>query len=121
MVYLITGKQGAGKTHYATALAEELRQEGAQVRILDGDEWRALHNNQDFTDEGRLKNLCSAAEYAARLEAAGNIVLMAFIAPRKEWRNHMRTYWKESKVVYIPGGSLWTGTIYEKPDREELK
>lgn len=37
MVYWITGKAGAGKTHYANALAKELRVKGENVVLL---RWR---------------------------------------------------------------------------------
>jgi adenylylsulfate kinase-like enzyme len=121
MVYLITGKQGSGKTHYAEALASELEREGATIKMLDGDVWRQQNDNQDYTDEGRIKNLISAAQSAEHYEKNGYVVIMSFIAPRQEWRNMMRAYWKQSKVIYIPGGSLWEGTTYEKPDENELK
>jgi adenylylsulfate kinase-like enzyme len=120
MVYLITGKQGSGKTHYAEALASELEREGATVKHIDGDVWRSFHQNQDYSDEGRITNLMSAAELAMKCEQQGMVVVMSFIAPKKEWRDRMRSHLKESKVIYIPGGSLWPGTTYEKPTDEEL-
>jgi adenylylsulfate kinase-like enzyme len=119
MVYLITGKAGAGKTTYAYRLAEELREEGRRVHVIDGDEWRVTTNNPEFSDEGRERNLIAAAEEAGRREALGEIVIMAFVAPKKIWRRTMRLYWKNSKLIYIPGGSLWEGTTYEVPDIEE--
>ena len=121
MVYLITGKQGAGKTYYAEALASELEREGKTIKMFDGDRWRIEHSNQDFSDEGRIQNLMSAAKEAQRCESNGYVVIMSFIAPRREWRDRMRGLWKESRVIYIPGGSLWEGTDYEKPTEEELK
>lgn len=120
MVYFITGKQGAGKTHYASNLAKELKEKGFPVANIDGDEWRLLHSNKDFTDSGRLKNLKSAAKQAQKLEKDGFIVILSFIAPKREWRYLMREYWKTSRVIYIPGGSLWKGTIYQEPDNCEL-
>ena len=120
MVYLITGKAGAGKTHYAKELAKELQEEGYQVRMLDGDTFRKKTKNKDFSDKGRIANLIKAARQAREDEWNGYIVICAFIAPRKEWRDMMRTFWLESRVIYIPGGSLWEGTIYEKPTDNEL-
>jgi len=120
MVILITGKQNAGKTFYATSLKLELELEGRKVVLLDGDEWRQKHKNTDFSDEGRIINLISASKEAERFENMGYIVLMSFIAPKKKWRETMSKYWSVSRVVYIPGGTLWEGTSYEKPDDEEL-
>jgi adenylylsulfate kinase-like enzyme len=115
MVYLITGKKDAGKTHYGTALTNELLGVGFNAAMLDGDVFRDQTKNQDFTDEGRRRNLIGAAQEAARMEREGAIVVCCFIAPKKEWRDAMREYWKESKVIYIPGGTLWPGTTYEVP------
>ena len=115
MIYLITGKAGAGKSHYSRALAAELILEGKRVVVLDGDEFRKETGNEDYSDQGRIDNLMGAAKIAADLEEQGFIVIMAFIAPREAWRKQMRSLWKESEVIYIPGGTLWPGTIYEKP------
>lgn len=115
MVLLITGKAGAGKTHYANALAKELTDEGMQVSTIDGDAFRAEHGNKDFSDKGRIANLIKAAQLAQDYEFKGHIVILSFIAPKQEWRDLMQTYWKESRVIYIPGGTLWKDTIYERP------
>jgi adenylylsulfate kinase-like enzyme len=120
MIYLITGKAGAGKTHYATQLIQELIEEGRLVKHIDGDQWRLDHKNDDYSDQGRLWNLKSAAEYARSFEKKGYIVVMSFIAPRRQWRDEMRKLWQKSRVIYIPGGKLWEGTTYEKPTEEEL-
>ena len=118
MVYLITGKAGAGKTHYGRELIKELLPK--RVIMLDGDEFRKEHANNDFTDEGRLRNLMDAAKFAQEYEERGCIIVMCFVAPKKEWRDKMCTLWKESRVVYIPGGTLWEGTTYEVPTDDEL-
>jgi len=120
MVYLITGKAGAGKTEYSLRLYKEMEAEGFQVVRIDGDDFRVTTKNADYSDEGRIKNLISAAQLAAKLELEGNIVLMSFIAPRREWRNEMRKLWRKSRVIYVPGGRLWEGTTYDRPDEEEL-
>ena len=119
MIYLITGKAGAGKTHYSKALAKELIDEGIRVVVLDGDEFRQETGNEDFSDKGRRGNLLGAAKIAADLEAQGFTVILAFIAPLRKWRDEMRSLWRESEVIYLPGGTLWEGTTYEKPTRDE--
>ncbi len=120
MVYLITGKAGAGKTHYAEALAKELQEEGYQVRMLDGDTFRKKTKNKDYTDKGRIANLNKAARQAREWERAGYMIICSFVSPRKKWRNMMRSFWKESLLIYIPGGTLWKDTTYEKPTEDEL-
>jgi len=121
MVILITGKAGAGKTHYSKELAKELIDDGERVIVLDGDELRDQTGNKDFTREGRMKNLKKAAELAADFEKDGFIVICAFIAPFKEFRDMMRKLWAQSRVVYVPGGTLWEGSEYEVPRFLELE
>lgn len=122
MVYLITGKAGAGKSHYALELINEFKtiEPRPTVFWIDGDNFRAEMGNQDFSEEGRKRNLLNAAEKAARLEDEGFIVVCSFVAPKKQWREEMREYWKESLLIYIPGGKLWEGTTYESPTMDEL-
>ena len=120
MVYLITGKAGSGKTTYATRLMAELTVAGHKTWMLDGDWLRASTANDDFSDTGREKNLKRAAGRAAQREKNGYIVVLAFVAPKKEWRQMMRRMWQASHLVYMPGGILWQGTTYETPDKEEL-
>lgn len=121
MVYLITGKAGAGKTHYAECLTKELKEEGYSVVQIDGDSFREKTGNKDYTDEGRIQNLVDASLLAQMHEKIGDTVILSFIAPQKEWRRMMRSYWKESVLIYIPGGTLWENTTYEKPKKNEFK
>jgi len=116
MVYLVTGKRNAGKTHYAITLASELRAVGKDVISIDGDEYRAVMSNKDYSDEGRLRNLIGAAVLAQGYEKQGYVVILSFVAPKQEWREEMQAYWKESKVIYLPGGTLWENTTYESPE-----
>lgn len=124
MVILITGKASAGKTEYATRLTNELITEGNRAVMIDGDKFREEHGTligkENYTDEARLQNLLNAANLAKEMEGDGYIVIMAFIAPKRAWREAMRNRWRESRVVYIPGGHLWEGTEYERPHNDEL-
>ena len=121
MVILVTGKKDAGKTTYAKRLVEELISDGVQAALLDGDEFRQETGNDDYTDEGRQRNLIGAAKVAGELERQGNVVVVAFVSPRRSWRDAMRLHWKESRLVYLPGGTLWPNTIYEVPTEDEFE
>lgn len=119
-VVLICGKAGAGKTFHAKRLAEELRASGTMVQILDGDVFRKIMGNKDFSGAGRYKNLKAMAETAQMIEANGRMAIVACVAPMKSLREMMRSMWKESRLVYLPGGSLWEGTQYEVPEAGEF-
>lgn len=116
IVLLITGKAGAGKTTYSQRLLKELVDDGINAVLIDGDEYRKLTGNEDYTDAGRVANLMNAASEAQRHEVNGCVVIMAFIMPKKEWRDKMRELFTESKVIYMAGGKLWKNTTYERPD-----
>ncbi len=115
MVILVTGKAGAGKTTYSRTLARELMRTGVNTIVLDSDEVRGYRKNTDFSDDGRHSHLMEMAHMAAVSEGVGAIVIVAAIAPRRKWRDQMRSQWKESRLVYLPGGTLWEGTVYEAP------
>ena len=121
MVYLITGKAGAGKSTYACNLALELRDRGENVSVLDSEQVREETGRFDYSQTGRENHLFCLALSAAVEELRGNTVIVSAISPTKDLRFLMRSLWKKSFVVYIPGGSLWLGTVYEPPDEEELK
>jgi hypothetical protein len=119
MVYWITGKKDSGKTHYADALAQELREDEKQVVILDGDGVRK-HIKAGFSDEERHAHIMRIAMFAAVLEDQGVIVIIALVSPRREWREEARNLFKESVLIYLPGGTLWKDTTYDVPDEMEL-
>ena len=120
MVLLITGKPNSGKTHHAHQLAQELRGEGKLVRVLDGDDVRKSNNDNDYSDDGRRNHLIRMATLAAKTEEADVIVIIAAVSPKREWRNAMRAMWKNSRLVYLPGGSLWKDSVYERPQDDEF-
>lgn len=120
MVILITGRASSGKSTHAKRLAQEYKAKGLGVSVLDGDVYRAINQNDDFTDLGRYRNLKGLAETAQMIEASGRVCIVACIAPRREWRDMMRGYWRESRLVYLPGGTLWANSTYEEPTLEEF-
>jgi len=121
MVYLITGKKGAGKSHYAKAFKEDLEREGLNVWWIDGDEFREKTGNQDYSFNGRVRNLRDAAMEAAYFESQGRTVIMSFVMPQKILRDMIRKIVFTSIVIYVPGGTLWEGTIYERPSIQEMQ
>ena len=121
MVILVCGKASSGKSTLALRLAQELRAEGKVVRILDGDVFRHQTGNQDFTDAGRIRNLQGLAKAAAEGEWPGHVVIVAAVAPRREWRDMMRDMWPgRGLLVYVPGGTRGPGTEYERPVWDEF-
>ena len=120
MIYWITGRAGAGKTTKAVSLRCELHMQGClDVVILDGDVVRMFFP-AGYTNEEREAHIMHTAKIAALLELQGFTVIIAMISPKKKWRMEARKLFSCSELIYIPGGTLWPGTEYEEPDREEL-
>lgn len=120
MVYWITGKSSSGKTVYAYRLKKHLESVGHSVFLLDSDEVRDYNLKNEYTDEARELHIMNVARFAALAERQGFIVIVAIISPKKEWRMKARKLFRESMLIYMPGGFLWKGTEYEEPDHEEM-
>jgi len=114
LVYLITGRKGAGKTTRARILAHKIRQENKQVLILDGDDVRQYFPT-GFTDEDRRNHILHMAKIAALAEAQGIVTIIACVSPMREWRRMVKDTVIDYRQIYIPGGTLWKSTIYEEP------
>ncbi|HEY8993373.1 MAG TPA: adenylyl-sulfate kinase [Lacunisphaera sp.] len=87
-VFWFFGLSGSGKTTLTTGLESSLAETSLKVLRLDGDELRAgLCRDLGFTDEDRRENIRRAAEMAKLAMLQGQIVVAAFITPRKGLRD----------------------------------
>lgn len=117
MVIFITGKGHSGKS--TTAL--KLKRIIPNSVLIDSYDFRKHFPENDMTDQGRRSNVLTMARCAAILEAQGFVPIMACVAPYKKLRQEARKMFKESVIIYVPGGKLWKDTTYEEPDVEEIK
>lgn len=121
MVYWITGKSGTGKTTLAYKMAyHEVANGNQKVLVLDGANIRQYFPESDFSDEGRKNHILTVARYAAIAERQGFTVIIELFSPKKEWREEAAKLFREVRLIYCPGGTLWQGTNYEEPTREEI-
>ena len=118
MIYWITGKAGSGKTTYALHLSLGFE---SPYLILDGDKVRKVFEDEDFSNIGRWNHIGRMARIAKIAEDQGITVIIACVSPYKWMRQRARKMFKESKLIYIKGGTLWPRTHYEEPDEEEFK
>jgi adenylylsulfate kinase len=87
----LTGLSGAGKSTLASALAERLREDGAAVEVLDGDEVREhLSKGLSFSREDRDLNVRRIAYVAKLLCRNGVAVITAAISPYRATREEAR-------------------------------
>jgi adenylyl-sulfate kinase len=80
--FWLTGLSGAGKSTLAFALEQRLRAMGTACYVLDGDKVRqGLTRDLGFSAKDRSENIRRVAEVAKMINAAGLIVIAAFISP----------------------------------------
>lgn len=86
------GLSGSGKTTLANALDRRLAAEGFSSFVLDGDNLRTgLNRGLGFSDDDRRENIRRVAEVARLFVQAGVIAIGAFITPRRELRDLVRS------------------------------
>jgi adenylylsulfate kinase len=86
-----TGLSGAGKSTLANLVADELRQRGHRVEILDGDEVRTnLSKGLGFSKEDRDTNIRRIGYVCNLLARNGVVAISAAISPYRDVRNEVR-------------------------------
>ena len=88
MIILFFGQPASGKT----TLAEKYIDSVIEINItdkfihIDGDKWRVITSNVNYSKEGRLSNLKSAFDMAIFLEQEGFTPILSFVTPYSELR-----------------------------------
>ncbi|HTA95678.1 MAG TPA: adenylyl-sulfate kinase [Verrucomicrobiae bacterium] len=90
MIFWFTGQPGAGKTTLALALQKELRRRGNAVVFLDGDSFRLITLNQDYSADGRMRNIRAAQLLAAKIHDDGVWVVASFVSPFRALREEFK-------------------------------
>jgi adenylylsulfate kinase-like enzyme len=93
---------------------------------IDGDKWRDITKNKDYSKEGRLRNLKGAFDMALYLEKDDYVPLLSFVTPYEELRQHLKDNASKLLQVYLEyneerGRTNYFATDYEKPSGEFLK
>jgi hypothetical protein len=81
---LVCGLPGAGKTYFATRLKEAL---GDTAVHINGDDIRSMHNDWDFSEEGRKRQAERMKKYADGEKENGVHVILDFVCPKEEYRD----------------------------------
>jgi len=97
-----TGLSGAGKSTLSGLVAEELRQRGKKVEILDGDEVREnLSKGLGFSKEDRDTNIKRIGFVAKLLARNGVVAITAAISPYRETRDYVRSTYPDFVEVFV--------------------
>lgn len=147
MIILFFGQPASGKTTLADAfvkLADNLYCENIMklgysawdsvgggsrsfecIRI-DGDRWRDITKNKDYSKEGRLRNLKGAFDMALYMENEGYTPVVSFVTPYEELRTYLRENSKNLVEIYLTyngdrGRSMNFAKDFEEPTGNYLK
>ena len=63
MILWLTGQPGSGKTTLANEFINSIIKDNPAIKIIniDGDDLRSINKNKDYSKEGRIKNISTAA------------------------------------------------------------
>ena len=97
-----TGLSGAGKSTLSERVFEKLKQAGAKVELLDGDEVRThLSKGLGFSKEDRDTNVQRLGFVCQLLSRNGVIAIVAAISPYRETRNQVRAKIENFVEIYV--------------------
>lgn len=97
-----TGLSGAGKSTLSERVFEKLKQVGAKVELLDGDEVRThLSKGLGFSKEDRDTNVLRLGFVCQLLSRNGVISIVAAISPYRETRDQVRTKMEHFVEIYV--------------------
>src|SRR4029450_5515812 len=123
-----TGLSGAGKTTISQIVAEELRERGSRVEVLDGDVIREnLSKGLGFSKEDRDTNIRRIAFVADLLSRNGVPVITAAISPYRELRDEARDLMGDRFIEVFVKASVEVCAerdvkgLYEKAFKGEIK
>lgn len=129
MILLLYGQPASGKTTLAESLkshAPDRDDSPMGMMAIDGDRWRAVTGNTDYSREGRMRNLRAAFDMALYLEREGFFVVLSFVTPYEEMREHLRSRamcFREAFLVY--GGDRGRNSYFvqdfEEPGTDVLR
>lgn len=101
MVILFYGQPASGKTTLADAYVQKNWEKHLGIIRIDGDKWRDITKNKDYSKEGRIKNLKGAFDMALYLEQLGYTPILSFVTPYDELRQYLKDNSKKLIQVYL--------------------
>jgi 3'(2'),5'-bisphosphate nucleotidase len=100
-VLWFTGLSGAGKTTIAARVTARMREMGAPVELLDGDEIRAVFPDVGFSRADRDAHIRRVGHAAALLEKHGVTTVVSLVSPYRDSRDFVRGLCRRFIEVYV--------------------
>ena len=107
MIILFFGQPASGKTTLANAYKKinlqhpDYLEEDIRLVSIDGDRWRDITQNKDYSKEGRLRNLKGAFDMALYLEKEGYTPILSFVTPYEELREYLLNNAQKLVQIYL--------------------
>lgn len=104
MIILFFGQPGSGKTTLASELTRAFSTEfihRQKTKWIDGDQWREITKNKDYSREGRMLNLRGAFDMAIKLEKEDYLVILSFVAPYQQLRKYLEENSRRLIQIYL--------------------
>lgn len=123
MIVLFFGQPASGKTTLAQAYIKE--NVSCKYVHIDGDKWRDITKNKDYSKEGRMRNLKGAFDMAIYLEKEGFTPILSFVTPYQELRNYLLQNSANLYQIYLSynldrGRNMNFANDFEEPNQNCL-
>lgn len=99
MIILLYGQPASGKTTLSNKLKVMLAPQN--IIQIDGDKWRDITKNKDYSKEGRNRNLKGAFDMALYLEREGFVPILSFVTPYEEYRKYLANNSERFVEIYL--------------------
>ena len=102
MIYVLYGQPGSGKTTLGQMLCTHIHHQstGNEAVIIDGDKFREIFKQTDYSPKGRKNNIRAANTVATYISNVNNVdVILALVNPYQHLRAELKT--NNSQVVEI--------------------
>jgi adenylylsulfate kinase len=101
MIILFYGQPASGKTTLADEYVKQNWKKHLGIIRIDGEKWRDITNNKDYSKEGRIKNLKGAFDMALYLEMLGYTPILSFVTPYDELRQYLQNNSANLIEIYL--------------------
>ena len=121
MIIWLTGQPGSGKTTLANEIIKKMKSDNPSIKIinLDGDDLRTINKNQDYSKEGRIKNISTAISIMRFLAKKDYICVVSIVAPYRFLRDELKEDFNFLEVYLhtteIRGSENFFAKDYEVP------
>ena len=102
MIYVLYGQPGSGKTTLGQMLCTHIHHQstGNEAVIIDGDKFRTIFKQTDYSKKGREDNIRAANTVATYISIVNNVdVIIALVNPYERLRAELRA--NNSQVIEI--------------------